>query len=133
MKGFGTDEKAIIHVLAHRTNAQRLEIALQFKTLYGKVLIISYLKNLKIIIIFFGLQDLIKDLKSELSGNFENLIVAMMTPLPTFYAKELHDAMSGIGTDEDVLIEVLCTMSNAEIRTIRQAYLSSKLKPVNYE
>ncbi|XP_057335833.1 annexin B9-like isoform X2 [Microplitis mediator] len=104
MKGFGTDEKAIINVLANRTNLQRQEIAFQFKTLYGK--------------------DLIKDLKSELSGNFENLVVAMMTPIPNYYAKELHEAMSGIGTDECVLIEVMCTMSNQEIHMIRQAYES---------
>ena len=37
----GTDERAIISVLAYRSNAQRQQIKLKFKTIYGKVCVVS--------------------------------------------------------------------------------------------
>ncbi|XP_031627215.1 annexin B11 isoform X2 [Contarinia nasturtii] len=102
MKGFGTDEDSLINIICRRSNEQRQIIQRTYKTQFGK--------------------DLIEDVRSETSGNFEKLLVALLTPIVDFYVKELHDAMAGIGTDEDVLIEVLCTMSNYEIHTIKHAY-----------
>jgi len=88
MKGFGTDEDAIIEVLCRRTNAQRMEIVKTFKTAYGK--------------------DLLDDIRSECRNNFLGVLVALLTPKIEFYARELYEAMHGEGTDEDVLIEVMC-------------------------
>jgi len=50
---------------------------------------------------------LIKDLKSELGGKLETLVLALMEPTWDYLALELHNAMSKIGTEEDVLTEVI--------------------------
>lgn len=98
MKGFGTDEDAIIEVLCRRTVDQRIEIARTFKTAYGK--------------------DLVEDIKSESSGNFQRLLTCLLLRKNELYASELYEAMNGVGTEESVLIEVMCTMSNYEIRDV---------------
>lgn len=43
-----------------------------------------------------------------------------------FYVKEIHDAMAGMGTEEDVLVEVFCSLRNHEIHTIKAAYKRRK-------
>ncbi|XP_066519910.1 annexin A11b [Hoplias malabaricus] len=102
MKGFGTDENAIIELLGNRSNRQRVPMVRAYKTTYGK--------------------DLVHDLKSELTGNFEQLVLAMMKSPGEYDAFELHHAIAGAGTDEACLIEILSSRSNAEIREISQIY-----------
>ncbi|XP_076453734.1 annexin A11-like [Babylonia areolata] len=102
MKGLGTDEAAIIHILVNHTNDQRREIERQYKTMYGR--------------------DLKADLRSELSGRFEDVVMALLDPPRLFDAKECHRSIKGVGTDEATLIEILCSRSNAEIAEIRELY-----------
>uniref|UniRef100_A0A3P8SU05 Annexin n=1 Tax=Amphiprion percula TaxID=161767 RepID=A0A3P8SU05_AMPPE len=102
MKGFGTDEQAIIDLLGSRSNKQRVPMLRTFKTAYGK--------------------DLIKDLHSELSGDFRKLVMAMMKTPAEFDAYELNSAIKGAGTDEACLIEILSSRSNAEIKEINRIY-----------
>ena len=39
-------------------------------------------------------KDLIQDLKSELSGDFEELVLALMEPSAVYDAKQLRNAMA---------------------------------------
>ncbi|KAF5288083.1 hypothetical protein FQR65_LT12133 [Abscondita terminalis] len=105
MKGLGTDEEAVIDIICTRSNWQRQQIATFFEQELGR--------------------DLIDDLKSELGGHFEDVIVALVRPPNEFLCKQLHKAMKGAGTDEDTLIEILCSRNNDEIRDLVDTYEQS--------
>ncbi|XP_041978891.1 LOW QUALITY PROTEIN: annexin B10-like [Aricia agestis] len=110
MKGFGTDEQAIIDILTTRSNIQRQAIAQAFTHEYGR--------------------NLIDDLKSELGGHFEDVIVALMMPPAEYLCRELNNCMEGMGTDEHVLVEILCTHSKNEIAEIVQTYENLYNRPL---
>jgi len=92
----------VIEIITKRTNKQRQDIKKTYKTLYGR--------------------DLVKDLKDELSGNFEKAIVGFMTDPAELDAQTLHKAFKGLGTDEETVIEVLASRDNAQIAALRAKY-----------
>uniref|UniRef100_A0A3Q2DIW6 Annexin n=1 Tax=Cyprinodon variegatus TaxID=28743 RepID=A0A3Q2DIW6_CYPVA len=102
MKGTGTDEAAIIDVLAHRTIAQRQRIKEAYKQTVGK--------------------ELADDLSSELSGNFKSVVLGLLMLAPVYDAYELKHAMKGAGTEEACLIDILASRTNDEINTINSVY-----------
>jgi len=67
-----------------------------------------------------------------LGDKLEDVMVACMTPLDEFFAKELHDAISGLGTEEDTIIEILCSLNNDWIHTIKASYEKRKIDTNNF-
>ena len=55
----------------------------------------------------FILQKLEDDLRSELRGDFEEIVLAMLMKPIEYDAYCLHDAVKGLGTNEAILISIL--------------------------
>ncbi|CAH8858638.1 unnamed protein product [Trichobilharzia szidati] len=113
MAGLGTNEKELIDVMAHRSPAQRVAITRKYKALFGK--------------------DLTSKFRSELSGHFLDCMIALCLSPAEFDASELYKAMKGLGTDEDVLIEILCSRTNEQIREIKDAYGRNRTRQMTVE
>ncbi|PTU23987.1 hypothetical protein P175DRAFT_0497114 [Aspergillus ochraceoroseus IBT 24754] len=108
MKGWGTDEAALINVLAKPDPLQMALIRHTYTERIGR--------------------NLEKDIRSETSGDLETTLVSLATgPLGQDIAY-LRDALSGIGTDEVAITDVLLGRSNADVRAIKYAYVGKYSK-----
>ncbi|KKY31083.1 putative annexin a7 [Diaporthe ampelina] len=102
MKGFGTDEKSLIRELADKDPLQIHAINDAFQR--------SHRRNL------------VADLKSETSGWFEYGLVQLARGPLMADVHLLYDSMSGPGTKERALNDILLGRSNADINAIKAAY-----------
>jgi len=102
MKGFGTDEKTLIRVLATKDPLQIQTL----KDAYHRI----------------HRRDLTNDIKSETGAYFEKGLVAICDGPLLHDVHLLHEALSGPGTKESVLNDVLLSRSNADLRAIKSAY-----------
>ena len=102
MKGFGTDEKAMIGVLARLDPLQMAAVRATYSQHIGR--------------------DLHKDVKSETSGYLERGMLGVIDgPLGSDVAWA-HESVDGLGTKEWLMNEALLGRSNADMKAIRTAY-----------
>ncbi|TAQ87020.1 hypothetical protein B7494_g4643 [Chlorociboria aeruginascens] len=99
MKGFGTDERTLINVLAGKDPLQM------------SLLRTTYRDHHK--------RDLLGDVQSETSGDLEDTLSALIRGPLEQDCHLLYVAMEGPGTKEKVLNDVLLGRSNADIIAIK--------------
>jgi len=87
MKGFGCDDKKLIDTLAELDPDVIQQVRQEFSNLFHK--------------------DLLKEIKSETSGNLERTLLALLKDPVEYDAWLLFDAIEGLGTNDTQLVEVL--------------------------
>ena len=87
MRGIGTNDSVLIDIIAHRDRMQRQMIVAEYKRTIDR--------------------DLLKDLESETSGHYRSILLKLMKPRDEMLAELLHEATSGAGTNDGVLIDIM--------------------------
>lgn len=102
MKGFGTNETALIKTLAPLDPLQINAVKAAFNSRHHR--------------------DLMKDVHSETSGYFREGLEAMIRGPLDQDCHVLHESIKGVGTKESAMNDVLLGRSNADLNAIKQHY-----------
>ncbi|KAD7117531.1 hypothetical protein E3N88_04799 [Mikania micrantha] len=100
--GWGTNEELIIKILAHRNGAQRKKIQETYSEAYG--------------------EDLLKDLDSELSSDFQRAVLLWTLEPADRDAYLVNEATKKLTASNFVIMEIACTRSSDQLLCARKAY-----------
>ncbi|XP_050965959.1 annexin A3-like [Labeo rohita] len=108
LEGIGTTEKMLIDILTHRSSSQKQAIAKAYQEATNRILV--------------------NDLKGDTRGSLENLLVALARTPAVNDAKWINKAIKGAGTDKAILIEILASRTNKQIKELSAAYAEETKK-----
>ena len=92
-----------INIICNKTNKERLEMIESYKKQFNR--------------------DLVADIESEFSFNFKKTVIALFQDPITYDCFSLNNAMKGITTNEDTIIEIIVTRSKSYINQIKEKYI----------
>jgi len=77
-------------------------------------------------------KDLIKVLKSELSGDYQDFIIGLVQLPEEHHAECIKKAIKGAGTDEEALTEIFVSINNchSNLPILKDAYYKLYGKPL---
>ncbi|KAD4384201.1 hypothetical protein E3N88_24369 [Mikania micrantha] len=104
-KGFGSDNAAVIGILAHRDATQRAYIQQEYRTMYS--------------------EDILKRLSSELSGKLETAVLLWMHDPAGRDATILRDALTTGFINLEAVSEIICSRTSSQLQMLKQIYHSN--------
>lgn len=103
-KKLGTDEDTFISVVSQRTPEHLAKVSAHHKSISSKH------------------HTLEEAIKGETSGHFEDLLIALMTPRPVYFAQRIHHAVAGLGTNDELLVRMFALNDKPHLLQIVTAY-----------
>ncbi|XP_067884962.1 annexin A1a isoform X2 [Heterodontus francisci] len=101
----GTDVETFINILTSR-NATHMQTVFERYTKYSK-------------------HEIDKALDLELKGDIENVLISLVKCMgnkPDYFAEKLYNSMKGYGTKDKVLIRIMISRSEVDLKDIKMAY-----------
>lgn len=97
-----SEKSKIVELICKLTNEQRQSLKNQYLSSYG--------------------TELEKELESALSGDAKDLILGLMKTPIDFDTEQIYLSMKGLGTDEDILSEMIATRPSRRLIKIKDRY-----------
>jgi annexin A7/11 len=98
----GKDENYFIDLTLNKTNSERIKLRDNYKAKFGR--------------------DLLEDFEKNFKSDFLETLIGVFKSPAEYDADLLYKAMKGIGSDKDIITEVLCFRNPERINQIKEKF-----------